>query len=299
VKRKDTTATPPPVFGHASPPRTTPCRHGAGVTLVTGDAANVLARLPTGTVDCVVTSPPYWGLRDYQVPGQYGSEARLEQYVESMVGVFDELARVLVPTGTVWLNLADTFGGSWGNYIAAGSRSRTSTARSGWKQGAQRPPQTRTRPKDLQGVPWRVALALTQRGWWLRQAIVWVKPNARPESVRDRLGSRHETVFLLARTPDHWWTPDGVPPGQHERGDVWSIPAPRSRWGHVAAGSLALAQRCVQAGCPPGGTVLDPFCGSGTTGVAALAWGCRFVGIDLDAASITIARRRLTEHRRA
>jgi DNA modification methylase len=265
---------------------------GPGVTLYQGDACEVLRGLPAGVVDCVVTSPPYWGLRDYRVAGQYGTEPTVDGYVESLARVFDEVARVLCSKGTVWVNLADTFGGSWGNYIAPGSTAATAGRRVRWRQGSHRPPQTRSRAKDLQGVPWRVAFALVERGWWLRDAIVWAKPNARPESVRDRLSQRYEMLFLLTRTADHWWTPDQD--DRQTNGGVWLIPAPRSRWGHVAAGPVALAERCIQYGCPPGGVVLDPFCGSGTTGVAALARGRDFLGIDLDPASHAIARQRLS-----
>jgi site-specific DNA-methyltransferase (adenine-specific) len=263
------------------------------VTLYRGDARGVLSGLPAGLADCVVTSPPYWGLRDYRVAGQYGAESTVDAYVGSLVGVFDEVARVLTPTGTVWLNLADTFGGSWGNYIAPGSTASTAVRRVGWRQGSHRPPQTRSRPKDLQGVPWRVAFALAERGWLVREAIVWVKPNARPESVRDRLSQRYEMVFLLARSAEHWWAPTRRDDEIGGTG-IWVIPAPRSRWGHVAAGPVALAERCLRYGCPPGGVVLDPFAGSGTTGIAARAAGHAFVGIDLDPASHAIARRRLT-----
>jgi hypothetical protein len=139
------------------------------IQVLHGDARIVLRELPSASVDCVVMSPPYWGLRDYRVPGQYGLENTVEEYVESLARVFDELVRVLAPDGTVWLNLADTFGGSWGNYIAAGSPARTASVRSGSKQGVRRPPQSRSRSKDLQGVPWRVALALVARGWLVRR----------------------------------------------------------------------------------------------------------------------------------
>jgi site-specific DNA-methyltransferase (adenine-specific) len=283
-----------------------PCWRGRGVVLYQGDAREVLCGLPSASVDCVVTSPPYWGLRDYRVAGQYGGEPTVEAYVESLVGVFDEVARVIKPTGTAWLNLADTFGGSWGNYVASGSTAATAMRRVGWRQGSHRPPQTRSRPKDLQGVPWRVAFALAKRGWCLREAIVWVKPNARPESVRDRLSQRYEMLFLLTRSAEHWWEPDRdvVPKAgdddNYDRdlpGDpaVWVIPSPRSRWGHVAAGPVALAARCIRYGCPPRGIVLDPFSGSGTTGIAALTHGRAFIGVDLDEASHAIAQRRLSQ----
>jgi DNA methylase len=150
--------------------------NASGVTLYHDDAREVLSGLPAGSVDCVVTSPPYWGLRDYRVAGQYGTEPTVDGYVESLVRVFDEVARVLTPEGTVWLNLADTFGGSWGNYVAPGSTATTVARRKRWLQRSHRPPQARSRPKDLQGVPWRVAFALVEQGWCLRDAIVWANP---------------------------------------------------------------------------------------------------------------------------
>jgi DNA modification methylase len=265
---------------------------GTGVTLYQGDACAVLRRLPTGSVDCVVTSPPYWGLRDYRVAGQYGTEATVDGYIASLARVFDELARVLAPTGTVWLNLADTFGGSWGNYVAPGSTAATAARRAGWRQGAHRPPQARHRAKDLVGVPWRVALALAERGWVLRNAVVWVKPNARPESVRDRLSQRYEWVFLFARSADHWFAPLS-----DADGDVWRIASPRAATKHVAAGSVELARRCIASGARPGGVVLDPFSGSGTTGVAARMLGHDYIGIDLDPYCHEIAARRLADLR--
>ncbi|WP_285500627.1 site-specific DNA-methyltransferase [Actinokineospora sp. NBRC 105648] len=233
-----------------------------------------------------MTSPPYWGQRDYNVAGQYGKESTVDEYVDALADVFDEVARVLTDTGTVWLNLGDTYGGSWGNYIATGSTSVTATRRSGLSQGRGRPPQSRTRPKDLQGVPWRVAFALVKRGWLLREAIVWCKPNARPESTRDRLSQTYETLFVLALGASR----DGS--GSAE-GGVWSMRAPRARWGHIATGSVELAERAIGLGCRSGGVVLDPFSGSGTTGVAAVRSGRRFVGIDLDPACHEIAWCRL------
>ena len=249
----------------------------------------------------------------------------MEGYLESLAAVFDQLARVLRPSGTVWVNLGDTYGGSWGNYVAAGSHARTAAARRATTQGPGRPPQTRSRPKDLQGVPWRVALMLTERGWRLRAAIAWHKPNARPESVRDRLAQRHEMLFLLSLTERHWWHPahpdsdhgpaaldlagpgnaSGLAGGLLGPGEglvglerLWSISAPRARTGHLAPGSIELARRCLRHGCPPGGIVLDPFCGSGTTGLAALELGHRFVGIDLDPLAIELAQARLSGPRR-
>lgn len=253
--------------------------------LYAGDARETLRGLASDSVDCVVTSPPYWGLRDYRVAGQYGVEPTLDRYLASLVAVFDQVGRVLRRDGTVWVNLGDTYGGSWGNYVARGSCARSAGQRVGWRQGSLRPPQTGARRKDLQGVPWRVAFALVARGWVLREAIVWVKPQARPESVTDRCAQRYEMVFCLTR--------DHGPQISLSEGGVWSVAAGRSTCGHVAVGSVDLARCCVRAGCRSGGVVLDPFCGSGTTGVAAWAQGCSFLGIDLDPASLVMARRRL------
>lgn len=271
-------------------PSAGPYWRGSGVILYQGDARAVLCGLPAGSVDCVVTSPPYWGLRDYRVSGQCGTEPTVDGYVASLVGVFDEIARVLSSTGTVWLNLGDTFGGSWGNYVAPGSTAVTAVRRLGWRQGAHRPPQARHHVKDLVGVPWRVALALGERGWLLRNAVVWVKPNARPESVRDRLGQRYEWVFLFARSSEHWFALSS-----DAEGDVWRIASPRSTTRHIAAGPVELARRCVAAGTRPGGVVLDPFSGSGTTGVAARMLGRDYIGIDLDPGCHQIAARRLAD----
>jgi site-specific DNA-methyltransferase (adenine-specific) len=273
------------------------------VTLRVADAVTGLTSLAAASVDCVVTSPPYWGLRDYGMDGQVGREVTVAAYLDSLAAVFAALRRVVRPTGTVWLNLADTYGGSWGNYVAPRSTARTATARRASTQGPLRPPQTGSRAKDLQGVPWRAALMLAQQRWHLRAAIVWHKPNARPESVRDRLAQRQEMVFLLAPTERHWWHPTQptmphghrVGPGESLVGleRVWTIAAPRARTAHLAPGPVELARRCLRHGCTPAGLVLDPFCGSGTTGIAALELGHRFTGIDLDPAAVAIARARL------
>lgn len=263
------------------------------VRLCVGDAAEVVAGMPTGSVDCVVTSPPYWGLRDYRIAGQFGAESTVDLYVAHLVEVFGRVSRVLRPSGTVWLNLGDCFGGSWGNYVARGSVARTVSVRAASRYGVHRPPQSAFRRKDLVGVPWRVALSLQERGWLVRNAVVWEKPNARPESVGDRLAQRYETVFLLTRSSEHWFASDSV---LDQAGpDVWRVPTGRSGTGHPAAGTLEIARRCVRLGCPRGGVVLDPFCGSGTTGVAALEHGCSFVGIDLNPDCHVAARRRLSD----
>jgi len=298
----------------------------APFTLHTGDARNVLAGMPGASADCIVTSPPYWGKRDYQVAGQYGHEDTPAAYVANLRDVFREARRVLADDGTCWLNLGDSYsasgGGATGMHTYLGGHITTHRA-------------TGMQAKNLLGLPWRVAFALQADGWILRNAIVWHKPNAMPESVRDRLSCRHEMVFLLARSPAYWFDLDPIrephktvhqrearaprgrtrPPGHggsarppkygpgtpevtgasrygearrsrghpngRNPGDVWSIPTRPYSGPHFAAYPIDLPLRCIAAGCKPGGTVLDPFTGSGTTGLAAIELGRNFTGIDL------------------
>jgi site-specific DNA-methyltransferase (cytosine-N4-specific) len=298
-----------------------------------GDARQVLAAMPAGSADCIVTSPPYWGKRDYGNPGQYGHEDTPAAYVETMRAVFSEARRVLATDGTCWLNLGDSYaasgGGATGNHAyLAGHLARH--------------PAAGLPAKNLLGLPWRVALALQEDGWIIRNAVVWHKPNAMPESVRDRLNCRHELLFLLVKSPAYWFDldpirvphatgprprdtrPAGHPPGSarppkygpdtpqvtgarrygtarsnrrhpngRNPGDVWSIPTRPYKGPHFAAYPLALPLRCIAAGCRPGGTVLDPFAGSGTTGLAALQLGRRFAGIELSPEFAALAAGRL------
>jgi DNA modification methylase len=188
-----------------------------GVRLYCGDAADVLGEMPDESVNCLVTSPPYWGLRDYRIAGQYGLEPTIDGYVANLRRVFRDARRVLARDGTLWLNLGDCYGGSWHNYVAPGSTAPTATNDQRGRRGRHRPPQASQRYKSLQGVPWRVAFVLVEDGWILRNAIVWHKPNGRPESARDRLTSRYEMLFLLVSSPRYWFDldalrgPDGGP----------------------------------------------------------------------------------------
>jgi site-specific DNA-methyltransferase (cytosine-N4-specific) len=235
-------------------------------------------------VDCIVTSPPYYGLRNYGSPYQYGNEESPAAYVEVLRTLFSELRRTLTSDGTLWLNLGDSYG----------------------------------KGKRLLGIPWRVALALQDDGWILRNAIVWHKPNAMPESTKDRLRGTYEQVFLFAKQPKYHfgldeirvphapvsiaragrarktaYAPDGQTPGKRKEttpnslganpGDVWSIPTKPFKEAHSAVMPPELARRCVLAGSKPGGIVLDPFSGSGTTGMVAREEGRKYVGIDISA----------------
>jgi DNA modification methylase len=303
------------------------------VVLHAGHVLDVVAALPPESVHCVVTSPPYYGLRDYGVPGQIGTEPTPAAYVEALRRVFAEIRRVLRTDGTLWLNLGDCYAAA-GGHTDPGVTSALAGRRIQLMQGM--PAKGADRPrKSLLGLPWRVAFALQDDGWLLRNAIVWHKPNAMPESVRDRLACRYEHVFLFARSQRYWFDLDAikVPTGgraagntsksvtsyaagtgtrngarrwgqnatstlldvhaMRNPGDVWQIATSPYRGAHFASFPPELARRCVRAGCPPGGTVLDPFCGSGTALLAARQLGRYGVGIDLNPAYLDQAVGRL------
>jgi DNA modification methylase len=280
-------------------------------TILRADARSL--PLADESVDCIVTSPPYWGLRDYKVPGQIGLERTPEEYVAQIVACFRECWRVLKPMGTAWLNLGDSYAANF----PGGKGRRSSVPGQRWGQDARideekKPPRIvpqYLKPKDLVGIPWRVAFALQADGWWLRRDIIWAKPNPMPESVTDRCTSSHEYVFHLAKAERYYYEADAIreaynesslsrysyefghgpaaaaakspavgngdghscqpnPKGRNAR-SVWTIATQPYPGAHFATFPEELARRCILAGCPPGGTVLDPFAGSGTVGRVA------------------------------
>lgn len=290
------------------------------VTLHHGDAGTVLATLPGESVDCIVTSPPYFGLRDYGVTGQIGAETSPAEFVAAIVAVFREARRVLAEDGTLWLNLGDSYtGGGGGNYGSGKSvKSQGGQQVTNVRNRANAPENGGLPPKNLMGIPWRVAFALQDDGWILRNDVIWAKPNAMPESVTDRLSTRHEHLFMLTKSPRYWFdldpirkphaeesisrasrgratayaAPDQAPNKRSESqpnklggnpGDVWEIPTKPFAGAHFATFPEELPRRCIASGCKPGGVVLDPCSGSGTTGAAAQALGRRYVGIDINA----------------
>lgn len=297
--------------------------------MIVGDARDTLAEMPSDSVDCIVTSPPYFALRDYGMDGQIGLEKTLDEYIARLVEVFWEARRVLSPTGTFWLNLGDS-------YSHGGNGSRDAER---WPKQSRNDHRVEHaakvgKPKDLLMVPARVALALQDDGWWIRSDVIWQKTNPMPESVRDRPTSSYEHVFLLARSARYFYDADALrePPaastladkrqgfsypagegagnpgvfghvghpvptpanGRNAR-DVWTISVQPFRGAHFATFPVELARRCIVAGCPRGGTVLDPFAGSGTTGVAALREHRQFVGIELNPEYAAMAEGRIGE----
>jgi DNA modification methylase len=263
-------------------------RDDADSGLVIGDSAKVLAAIPEGTFQTCVTSPPYWGLRDYQINGQIGLEASLDAYLQSLVDVFDEVRRVMRDDGTLWLNIGDS-------YTSGGRTWRAPDKKNPVRAMGVRPPTPKgLKPKDLIGVPWRLAFALQASGWYLRADIIWNKPNCQPESVKDRPTRSHEYLFLFSKSERYRYNGTTVRgPNDRNLRTVWDINTQGTRDAHFATFPPALVQPCVLLATAPGDLVLDPFIGSGTTGVVALDLGRRFLGIELNPDYVKIAERRL------
>jgi DNA modification methylase len=261
---------------------------GPGSLIVAGDSRLLLQHVPSNSVRCCVTSPPYWSLRDYHIPGQIGLEAQLTQYFASLVAVFEEVRRVLASDGTLWLNIGDS-------YTSGGRTWRAPDKKNPVRAMKVRPPTPDgLKPKDLIGVPWRLAFALQAAGWYLRADIVWNKPNCQPESVKDRPTRSHEMLFLFSKSEQYHYAPLAVrgPNGRNLR-TVWDIPTQAYREAHFATFPPALVEPCLALGSVAGDLVLDPFLGSGTTGEAALRMGRRFLGVELNPDYVEIAARRM------
>ena len=307
-------------------------------TIIHGDSLDVLKTLPSESVNCIVTSPPYYCLRDYGVAGQIGLEKSPEKYIERLVSVFSECFRVLKADGTFWLNIGDSYAGSgrgWGGKNDLFSRKIQPTA--SYATEFSKPQKLLNyKNKDLIGIPWALAFALRERGWYLRQDIIWHKPNPMPESVTDRCTKSHEYLFLLTKSPKYYFNHASMlepakydnrkdivkkPSPKYQNGgtglaiqgfaksgyrwksvegqfvrnrrDVWNIPTHPFKGAHFATFPPELVRPCVQAGCPKGGVVLDPFSGAGTTALVAKECGCNYIGIELNPDYIKIAQQRL------
>lgn len=309
------------------------------MTYAIGNVLDVLPTLAAGRFRCCVTSPPYWGLRDYDHPEQLGLEPTPAEYVESMVAVFREVRRVLADDGTLWLNIGDSYAGQPGGFQGKNGQraSRTFTARIDHDKRA-----AGLKTKDLCGIPWRLAFGLQDDGWYLRSDIIWSKPNPMPESVADRPTKAHEYIFLLTKSPSYFYDGDAIRStlaektlttyGSHRRskggdalgkvksdnfardlptrqprlnadGDpaganarsVWTIASQPFDGAHFATMPPALAERCVLAGSQIGDEVLDPFLGSGTTGMVAERNGRRWFGVELQPDYEPIIRQRTAQ----
>jgi len=293
----------------------------SNATIIVGDVRQRLNDLDAGSVRTCITSPPYWGLRDYGNDNQIGLEQTPAEYVAQLVEVFAGVHRVLADDGTLWLNLGDSYSGSGKG--SAGNINKTHNQQyMEHKHSAIVP--LGLKQKDLVGIPWRVAFALQEFGWYLRQDIIWAKPNPMPESVTDRCTKSHEYLFLLSKSPRYYYDNVAVaedlvaPPhvfgnrkldesrndhgemgkvrglsGTRNKRDVWTIPTKPFKGAHFAVMPESLVEPCVLAGSQQGDLVLDPFAGSGTVGVVALRQERNFVGIEINPVYAQLANDRI------
>lgn len=317
------------------------------MNIFTGDALEVLQNLPSGCCRTCVTSPPYFGLRNYETHGQIGLENTPDEYVDRLVNVFREVHRVLKDDGTLWLNVGDSYA------TRSGSQPPTNTRNSCGHTKKKVPKGYKC--KDLLGIPWQIAFALRADGWYLRQDIIWHKPNCMPESVRDRCTKSHEYIFLLSKMPNYYYDSESIsepisesstkrymqniesqngsnrqpgktngnmkdalprfggikyggcmreeartksgnlyiPTLRRNKRDVWSVSTAHFKGAHFATFPEELVRPCILAGSEPGDIVLDPFAGSGTTGVVAVQEGRDFIGIDLNPEYVKMAETRI------
>lgn len=295
--------------------------------ILNGQVVDILKTLPDESVQCCVTSPPYFRLRDYGVDGQIGLEDTLDEYIEKLVNVFREIRRILKKDGILWLNLSDTYAGGGRNI---GNTKPLSKIESGNLAACGISSIVRGfKHKDIMLVPAKVAEALRVDGWYLRQDIIWAKPNPMPESVKDRCTKSHEHIFLLSKSERYFFDSESIkekcvgknndkPAGSkgvlgnpnarlrtrikegntaeyRNKRDVWVVATTGYKGAHFATFPEKLIEPCVLAGSRKGDTIIDPFCGSGTTGVVAMRYGREFIGIDINSGYCEIAKKRILE----
>ena len=266
----------------------------SAIKVITGDSFEVLPTMQAESIQCCITSPPYWGLRDYDHPGQIGAEPSPDGYVKNLVQLFREVRRVLRPDGTVWLNIGDGYARNGGTGKHGPNAIVGNTRRMIQKRNCSVPQVWGLKDRDLMGLPWRVAFAMQEDGWILRSRITWIKKTAMPESVRNRPTSATEEIFLLSKSPTYFYDPTAVreSSGANLR-NYWILGPDISGKGHPATFPRELARRCIALGSRIGDTVLDPFGGSGTTGIAAHELQRKAVLIELNPEYAQMGRKRL------
>lgn len=268
--------------------------HEEHLKVIQGDSREALASIPDKTFRCCITSPPYWGLRDYGYGGQIGAEDTPERYIADLVDIFREVRRTLTDDGTLWLNIGDS-------YTSGNRKWRDKDGKNPARAMTYRPPTpTGLKPKDLIGIPWRLALALQEDGWFLRSDIIWNKPNCQPESVKDRPTRSHEYVFLLSKSKMYYYdaedikepTVNGGKP--KNRRSVWNINTNGFHGAHFAVFPPELVRLCLLAGSERGDRIVDPFFGSGTMGLVCLEEHRKCVGIELHPQYVDMALERIS-----
>lgn len=272
------------------------------IKILQGNCLDKLKELPDQSINTCITSPPYWNLRDYDEDKQLGMEDTPEEFVNNLVEVFKEVKRVLRDDGTAWLNLGDSYCGT--NHKKEFIDPKYKDGRTGQKFSlSHKIPGLKS--KDLVGIPWRVAFALQEDGWYLRQDIIWHKRNCMPESVKDRCTKAHEYIFLLSKSSKYYFDNEAIKEDsvtsieqqikKRNKRSVWTVSTKPFKGAHFATFPMDLIEPCVLAGCPENGTVLDPFGGSGTTGIVASNHNRKAVLIELNAEYIEIAKQRIKD----
>jgi site-specific DNA-methyltransferase (adenine-specific)/site-specific DNA-methyltransferase (cytosine-N4-specific) len=265
-----------------------------GIELYLADAREKLTEFPDRTFQCCVTSPPYWGLRDYDHPNQIGAEPIVTDYIRDLVAVFREVRRALKDDGTFWLNIGDA-------YTSGGRTWRAPDKKNAGRAMTYRPDTPEgLKPKDLIGLPWRIAFALQEDGWYLRTDIVWNKPNCQPESVKDRPTRSHEFVFLLTKSERYYFDAPSVTErsigtgASKNRRTVWNINTEPFKGTHFAVFPQKLVELCIKAGSKRDDLILDPFLGSGTVGLVSKRLNRRCLGIEINPEYAAMAAKRVT-----
>jgi len=284
--------------------------------LLIGNSLEKIDEIKEKSVQAIVTSPPYWGLRDYNADGQLGEELVPEDFVRTLTTLFNKSKRVLKDDGTLWLNIGDTYFGAKGGHWEGGNSITNDATGGNYRMQRKAPPKhPRLKTKDLTGVPWMLAFSLQKDGWYLRQDIIWHKPNPMPEAVKDRCVKSHEYIFLLSLKPKYYFdyeaiqekavyvgdnrasrgdsrrdvllanniAADSQPTGEfRNKRSVWSINTAQSGEAHFAVFPEKIPELCIKAGTKEGDVVLDPFMGSGTTANVAKRLGRKWIGIELN-----------------
>lgn len=273
--------------------------------IIIGNSLDELKKLPSESVNCCITSPPYWHLRDYQVDGQIGLEETPQEYIAKLVEVFREVKRVLKVDGTLWINIADTYAAN--RTLTKHRDGKNSSLDFGSSRESKVP--EGLKPKDLIGIPWRLAFALQDDGWYLRQDIIWNKSNAMPEPVKDRCTKSHEYIFLLSKSAKYYFNHIAIQENvirkrlndkkvlrkkKRNKRSVWTIPTKPFKEANYATFPPDLIRPCVLAGCPVNGTVLDIFAGSGTTGLVSIEENRNAILIELKPESVATAKNRIS-----
>ena len=251
--------------------------------LLIGNCLDKLKEIDSGIVQTCVTSPPYWGLRDYEEDGQLGQEDTPEEFVENLAEIFMEVHRVLKDDGTFWLNIGDTYFGAKGGHWDGGNSITADINGTKYRENRKAPPKhPYLKTKDLAGVPWMLARFLQKKGWYLRQDIIWHKPNPMPEAVNDRCAKSYEHIFLFSKKKKYYFDAEAIAERTRRRTDVWTLNTSSFSGAHFAVFPKEIPSRCIREGSREGDIVLDPFMGSGTTAYVAQRLSRKWIGVELN-----------------